>query len=185
MAYRQSQKQEVQMATVPSNIKSFGFTVLCWDNNDFQEETFSGAGATHCSNGIVIQKQVFNVSPNLAVDESWSNRHRRSLNPPLEAQGDYNSRKRQWPLSIDIPEEAIDLQQEDLSETALTDFTWILSRLLNSDSLTFGQLSNEQHIPCWAGFDSSLRRDDEIFPSVVGYLPIIPASPTQLSTVYL
>ena len=42
---------------VPSNINPSMFATFCWDNNDINEETLSGAGTTHCTNGIVIQHQ--------------------------------------------------------------------------------------------------------------------------------
>ena len=42
---------------VPSNINPSMFATFCWDNNDINEETLSGAGTTHCTNGIVIQRQ--------------------------------------------------------------------------------------------------------------------------------
>ena len=31
------------------------FTTLVWDNNDFDEETLSGSGMTHNTNGIILQ----------------------------------------------------------------------------------------------------------------------------------
>ena len=40
---------------VPSNIVPNAPTVFVWDNNDFNEETSTGKGTTHCTNGIVIQ----------------------------------------------------------------------------------------------------------------------------------
>ena len=32
--------------------------VMCWDNTDINEETLSGHGTTHCTNGIIIQRAV-------------------------------------------------------------------------------------------------------------------------------
>ena len=29
-----------------------------WDNNDINEETLSGCGTTHCTNGIVVQRSL-------------------------------------------------------------------------------------------------------------------------------
>ena len=120
MAYRQIQQQEAHMATVPSNIKPFGFTVFCWDNNDILEETPSGAGTTHCTNGIVVQRQVSTALPYLPAQLSWPNRHRRSVDPPLEAEVEYNAGRRQGPLPIDLPEEAMVLPQDDPSQSAVT-----------------------------------------------------------------
>ena len=43
---------------VPSNISPLSFATFCWDNNDVIAETLSGQGTTHCTNGIVVQRQV-------------------------------------------------------------------------------------------------------------------------------
>ena len=179
---KQTQQQEAHVATVPSNIRSSVFTVFCWDNNDINEDTPSGAGTTHCTNGIVVQQQVSTASPYLPTNPSWPNRHRQSVTSPLEAEVEYNAGRRQGPLPIGLSAETMVLSQSDRSQSA--DFTWILTRLQESDSLILGQVSNEKKIPGWAGFNSLLRHDDEIRLSNVGYLPIIPTSPTQLSTVY-
>ena len=42
---------------VPEGFKKKQFTVLTFDNSDFQEETISGKGTTHCTSGIIIQLQ--------------------------------------------------------------------------------------------------------------------------------
>ena len=42
---------------LPSNIVPGVFSIFCYDNNDLQEETLNGKGTTHCTNGIVIQRQ--------------------------------------------------------------------------------------------------------------------------------
>ncbi len=41
---------------VPEGFRNEVPATLIWDNNDFGEETLSGAGTTHNTNGIVIQK---------------------------------------------------------------------------------------------------------------------------------
>ena len=44
---------------VPSNIQpGTPFVQVCWVNNDLLEETLTGIGTTHCTNGIAIQRQV-------------------------------------------------------------------------------------------------------------------------------
>ena len=46
-----------------SNINPAQKFSLCFDNNDINEETLSGSGITHCTNGNAIQRQVdFNFS---------------------------------------------------------------------------------------------------------------------------
>jgi hypothetical protein len=47
---------------LPSTIEKNIFSTFVWDNNDLCEETLSGAGTTHVTNGIVIQQGV--CSPN-------------------------------------------------------------------------------------------------------------------------
>ena len=44
---------------VPSNIQpGTSFVQVCWDYNDLLEETLTGIGTNHCTNGIAIQRQV-------------------------------------------------------------------------------------------------------------------------------
>ena len=40
---------------LPSNIDRGSSVIFCWDNNNLMEETVSGGGTTHCTNGIVVQ----------------------------------------------------------------------------------------------------------------------------------
>ena len=42
----------------PPNIQPNVHVVMCWDNTDINEETLSGHGTTHCTNGIIIQRAV-------------------------------------------------------------------------------------------------------------------------------
>ena len=56
MAVRQAQRQE-NGCILPSNISQGIFSIFAFDNNDLLEETLSGHGTTHCTNGIVIQRQ--------------------------------------------------------------------------------------------------------------------------------
>ena len=42
---------------IPSIIEPKVPITLVWDNNDFREETLSGKGTTHNTNGIIIQRQ--------------------------------------------------------------------------------------------------------------------------------
>ena len=50
-------QQEIERGStaLPSCIHSGLYTTLVWDNNDFGEETLSGKGTTHNTNGIAIQ----------------------------------------------------------------------------------------------------------------------------------
>ena len=46
---------ERSSTALPSCTHSGLYTTLVWDNNDFGEETLSGKGTTHNTNGIAIQ----------------------------------------------------------------------------------------------------------------------------------
>ena len=48
---------------LPSCIIPGVFATLAWDNNDLQEETLSGKGTTHCTNGIIVQRTVDTCEP--------------------------------------------------------------------------------------------------------------------------
>ena len=57
MAERQIRSQQ-DGELIPSNCYHGVFSQFAWDNNDLEECTPSGSGTTHCTNGIVIQKQM-------------------------------------------------------------------------------------------------------------------------------
>ena len=56
MAEKLIAEQSQQGVFIPSNISlsSNVFVSFCWDNNDIAEETLSGKGTTHCTNGILL-----------------------------------------------------------------------------------------------------------------------------------
>ena len=56
MADKQLQQQEAVF--VLSNIQPGGYVTFCWDNNDVAKEAKSGGGTTHCTNGIIVQRQM-------------------------------------------------------------------------------------------------------------------------------
>ena len=66
---------------IPSNIDTRSPVVFCWDNNDISEETATGAGTTHCTNGIVIQRPLpVAMQPAAKLDTvPRLRRHQRSL----------------------------------------------------------------------------------------------------------
>ena len=51
----------------------------------------------------------------------------------------------------------------------MRDFVWLLSRVLSSDSLAFGQ-TGPQLVPGWSAFNAALARDQLVRPSVVGVI---------------
>ena len=43
---------------LPSTVEKCSFATFVWDNNDLCEETLTGTGTTHVTNGILIQQGV-------------------------------------------------------------------------------------------------------------------------------
>ena len=67
MAERHLERTHEGEVFFPSNINPSSRVSLCFDNNDISEETLSGSGTTHCTNGVMIQKQ---MDSQYAVDNS-------------------------------------------------------------------------------------------------------------------
>ena len=59
------------------------------------------------------------------------------------------------------------------------DFIWLFARMLSSQSATS---DNDQCLPGWTAFNVLANTKPECVKSVVGYMPVIQASPTELVT---
>lgn len=57
LAEKQLEAEE-QGVVLPSTVQPNVFSMFCWDNIDLLEETLSGKGTSHCTNGIIVQRQV-------------------------------------------------------------------------------------------------------------------------------
>ena len=57
-----SQQQLLYRSIIPPGIQPKKFTIVVFDNNDFGEQTLSGKGTSHNTNGIIIQR--FTEVPN-------------------------------------------------------------------------------------------------------------------------
>ena len=161
-------------------------------NNDIIEETLSGLGTTHCTNGIAILRQVHQAKPQapsraVAVEPAGRRRRVHSIAPPQELRVEYIAGQRQGPQPLPLTDallRSFEPHTQIKHSVLAEDFAWLLSRLSASDSVSFGRLDEEQKTPGWSAFNGLIARDDVIRPSTIGYLPVIPASPTELSTVY-
>ena len=60
--------QQQHVNIVPSNIVPNVPATFVWDNNDIREETATGKGTTHCTNGIVVQAAVSGCQPQIAIE---------------------------------------------------------------------------------------------------------------------
>ncbi len=140
-------------SAIPPGFVSNVPTTLAWDNDDFSEETRSGKGTTHITGGIIIQREQITSTD---VQGRDSIPRSRSLPAPSKDINPYFLEKRK---TVNLKDA---MQNKDIEE--------------------------EHHIvsaiPNWTGFNTRLTVNRNIpIKSKLGYLPVIDASPTELSTV--
>ncbi|XP_078353866.1 uncharacterized protein LOC144638547 [Oculina patagonica] len=159
--------------------------VFCWDNNDLQEETLSGKGTTHCTNGIVVQRKPLSC----ALPPDISNNQNRSKNRSITCISTdvlpYHSGPRLGPGTLEIDVNSIKQASPEVAVYArVIDFGWILCRMPIEDTLFSSAENERQVIPAWSGFNMLLHKESVPRECSIGYCEVIEASPTELPTVY-
>ena len=161
-------------SAIPPGFVSDIPTTLAWDNDDFSEETRSGKGTTHITGGIIIQREQSTSTEHQKRD---SIPRSRSIPAPSKEINPYFLGKRKTVNLSDamqnkeIEEEHYALPQINAKKK---DLAFCLCRYLGKSSA----------IPNWTGFNTKLTVNKDIpTQSKLGYLPVIDASPTELSTV--
>ena len=151
-------------------------TTVVWDNIDFSEETLSGKGTTHHTNGVILQKLSHsNVLPSGqgASRKSLPKRKHVLQSRPVEVLP-YIKRKRMGPI-LGVSSESILFSQENIYMDTAHLFA-IYGLLKTFDA--------ERSISNWTGYNTLLCKIDSLVKHRIGYLPIIPASPTNYDTVF-
>ncbi|XP_070569267.1 uncharacterized protein [Ptychodera flava] len=141
------------------------FTTLVWDNNDFGEETLSGKGTTHNTNGIIIQRSLGDDTDdndsNPLISVAVTKSKQRTLQVPPTNIIEYHGRPRHGPAPSGSNVDEIFQNQGREQEIPLNkDLAFWLCK-------TVQKLSGSVTPPV----------------SKIGYLPVIDASPTDKSTV--
>ncbi len=177
---------------IPSNIDSRRAVLWAWDNNDLQEETRTGADTTHCTTGIMVQHSLGKSPTGKTLVRSNSTAkfkasHKRTcllLDPTVPF---YNAGDRRGPGKMSIDEGLFEEGRCIFSDIChRMDFVWLLARMPSTHSPLFGAASDTvQRVPGWTAFNVLANAKAERVESVVGYLPVIQASPTELATVKL
>ena len=161
---------------LPPDIQPGKHTILVYDNNDFGEETLTGRGTTHNTNGIVVQRSSgFGEERPQQVDRPSVKRTReRSVLPPPVDIAKYYGGKKEGPKAFGT---AIPLQASTnaplLKRPLMLDLAYNITKFNITDC----------QLPAWTGFNQLLSTVDVPAKSVIGYLPIIDASPTEMDTV--
>ena len=164
---------------VPTGIMDGLFTTMVWDNIDFGEDTLSGKGTTHSTNGIIIQRKLTDkVMPNQAPAKSIRKKKQRSVKAPSTRLEPFygTSRTKDGPECIG---KDIDIESDPHCASRVNPKTldqgYIMTRIKSADE-------EKTTIPSWTGFNTLLSTN---IPrqSIIGYLPVIDASPTEMETV--
>ena len=183
---------------IPAHIDHASPVIFCWDNNDLTEETLSGRGTTDCTSGIVIERATdaghkATTQPPRELQKKQSKRRSvKAMPAPLV---EHNAGTHCGPQPATIPEDADNnpslnepqsqgLNSKEFEAAIDFDLVWLLLQICTKHSKLFGRPeADKQLVPAWSGFNSQLARVDCPPRSTVGYLPIIPVSPTELATV--
>lgn len=165
-------------SAIPSVIQPGIPTTVVWDNNDFGEETLSGRGTTHNTNGIIIQN--CNTKPSsqehcssITVNPAVKRTRKRSMQPPEENLATYCGGKKDGPMPF--------AKDVSLSQSVYAPILQTPSKVDMAYYIT--KFRSDKLLPSWTGFNQLLSRIQVPPKSVVGYLPVIDASPTEMDTV--
>ena len=163
LAYQQAANQE--HSYIPQGFESRQPTVLVYDNIDFLEETLSGAGTTHHTNGIMFQ---------LAPSGSTITRTRKVKVP--------GSKKTFTPTKSDIPAfHLINKQSPHQVAVPSSDIARFKESVNTDRNYLLLKLSENPSPGTWTGVN--IKTSQPLSTSSLHYLPIIEASPTEMATV--
>ena len=158
-----------QAGKVPEGFKVGSIPV--WDNIDFSEETSSGKGTTHHTNGILIQtcEREMSHEPWEEVYTSTIQKEVRVFVQPEENLVPYNRVERIGPSRkvSEVPDHWKDL----LTQSKVRDFMFIMTRMYGGED-----------VPGWTGYNIK-KYDYAVLQTTIHYLPVIEASPTDFDTV--
>ena len=182
MAVRQAQRQE-NGCILPSNINQGIFSIFAFDNNDLLEETLSGHGNIHCTNGIVIQRQQIGQRAYQEQDSNKKKTKKHSFEGAQVQVLHYYSGKRLNPDAINLSEDQLKSTSRIQEMANQTDFGWLLVKISLKDNLFQIQQEN-QVVPSWKTFNAIISKDQLSLQSTIRYCQTIDSSITNMATVY-
>lgn len=164
LAYQQQKNQE--SGNLPPGVRQDVFTTLVYDNIDFQEETLSGKGTSHYTNGIMFQaeddRSTVTVSSKAQVTRS-----KKTFTPTKTDIAPFFLTKKVGP-SRELP---IVQEKSLLTDSLMTDWTYLLMKCHDNNTLRHS----------WTA--TNIKTNKPLCKSVLHYLPIIEHSPTDIATV--
>ena len=154
--------QKSRHSLVPDGFVKSTPTLLVWDNNDFREETLSGHGTTHNTNGVIIQRGP--LSSEHLASASIPKTKQRSVDPPITELQSFPHGKHEGPC---IPDADATVATRAMQKVSLRmDLAYCLTKLPELDSL----------LPGWTGFNTLVSALSVSEKSSIGYLPILDAA---------
>ncbi|XP_070581426.1 uncharacterized protein [Ptychodera flava] len=173
-------QQQLHSDGLPPGFCQEVFTTLVWDNNDFGEETLSGKGTTHNTNGIIIQRNTgdeASTADNLSTAVAITKSKQRTLTTPPSNIIEYHGRPRHGPAPSGSDADCMFQNQDRVIDVPLTkDLAFWMCKTVQVEE---GNVT----LPAWTGFNQQLSGNIIQPVSKIGYLLVIDASPTEKSTI--
>lgn len=173
-----AQRQLNENAVVPDGFQTETFTTLVYDNNDFGEETLTGAGTTHNTNGIILQWEAESKSeamPETEICQFKKKGRKRNLHVPPTVIHFFTGTKKHCPPTYNVlPEMNVhDHKQIQEFPSAIDDLFHLCK---------FAYFPNL--LPGWTGFNTSISNaTTATVKTNIGYLPVLDCNPTEMSTI--
>ena len=164
---------------LPSEFVKEKFAVLVFGNNDFAEETLTGVGTTHNTNGILFQSTTAFDDTQRGIDDNTTYEERQISVPRTARSFD--------PIASDIPQFFLSKKQgpQDVCQSnysyddcsRICEYSFCKDRLYIAKKTVGGELA----LPSWSAYNAAIEPPLPL--SKIHYLPIIEASPTDVATV--
>ena len=148
------------------------------------EETLSGKGTTHCTNGIAIQHQVYGPFKQPASQVLKS--RRRSNTPRFSEVLPFNAGLRQGPPKMNVQPSLLSVPLAIHTLYIQEDFVCLLAHCSSKEGNILNvAMTTNQLIHGWSAFTAAVqKKSHQCVSSVISCCPVIGASPTRLDTVY-
>ena len=172
LAQLQASSNELQ---IPTGFCS-AYTTVVWDNIDFSQETVSGKGTTHHTNEIIVQRlSISNMSmPSYSTERAFLPKRKHVVESQPIKVLPYTKKKRVGPLLRASSSSPIHLERSSHTDVAHLFFVYAFLK-------TFDDAAS---IPNWTGYNTLFCGNINLVKDRIGYLPMIPASPTSYDTVF-
>ena len=160
-----------QKSIVPSNMRKGIPTTHVFDNIDWKNKNINRT-ESHYTNSILVQKYDLTdefAKVSLELDYDFVRKSHRSFKSNAKELESINF-KRGIPRQLEyIPNQS----SAESDKSSLKTLAWCILRLSGGESV----------VPSWSGFQE-ITTDKDLQQAVVGYLPPIPDSPTNMSVIY-